>query len=65
MPEDEPLMVLTKALAGLVGEYREIAERIVRRADRQRYLLAADRNHLDALNGKVKEIVALLSRESS
>ncbi len=62
MSEDEPLMVLTKALAGLVGEYREIAERIVIRADRGRYLLAADRDHLAALNASVKEIVALLTR---
>jgi len=60
MQEDEPLMVLTKALALLAREYREIAGRIVTRHENNRYVLATDRKRLAFLNTKVDELGAAL-----
>ena len=57
---EEPLMEVAKGFAALLGEYREVTGRIVRRADHQRYVLAVDRDRLAALNSEVDKLSEIL-----
>ncbi len=62
---EQALMAVMEGLAILLREYREVSERIVARHDHNRYVLAADRDRLAYLNGKVNEIETSLQASLS
>lgn len=59
---EETSFVLAKTLAGLLGDYREVAERIVVRADHNRYVTASDRMRLASLNDRVNQVAQVLQQ---
>ncbi len=58
--EEKPLMAAAKIFAELLGEYWGVSKRIVESPRLNRYVSAADWQHLIDLNKRMEEVQALL-----
>ncbi len=58
--EEKPLMTAASVFAELLGEYWGVSRRIVESPRLNRYVSAADWQHLIDLNRRMEEIQALL-----